>query len=78
MRVANIEALRQLIFNGYIKMISLGFTFTGSDCYGCWQNLVTKEIYVQHGESCFYKYDSIDDAKTEYKELGYQISFDLI
>lgn len=78
MRVTNIEALKQLIFDGYVKMIDLGFTLTGSDCYGCWQDLVTKQVYVQHTERLFYQYDSIEEAKNEYKELGYQISFDLI
>jgi len=78
MKVKNLESLKELIFNEDVVTIPLGFTYTGSDCYGCYQDLVTKEIYVRHSENSFYKYNSVEETIAEYKELGYLVSFNLL
>lgn len=52
--VTNVKHLQELIFNGYVKPIALGFTATGSDHYAVMQDLSTKEVYVKHTDNAYY------------------------
>lgn len=74
-KVTNLQNLKELIFNGYVDTIPLGFTYTGSDCYPCLQDKMTKQVYVKHTDESYYQYDNVEQAISEYKELGCQISY---
>ncbi len=77
MKVTNILHLKQLIFNEYVVIIPLAFTGTGADSYCVYQDRITKEVYIEHTDNCYYTYSTPEEAIQEYKGMGYQVSYDL-
>lgn len=73
-----LQQLKELIFNEAVTLTPLAFTLSGSDSYPVYMDRLTKQVYVHHTENNYYMYDSVEECKQDYKELGYQISYDMM
>lgn len=79
-----LQQLKELIFNEAVTLAPLAFTLSGSDSYPVYMDNLTKQghthkrVYVHHTENNYYMYDSIEECKQDYKELGYQISYGMM
>jgi|TARA_A100001518_G_C1227290_1_gene80751 hypothetical protein len=77
-----LQHLKELIFNEAVTLAPLAFTYSGSDEYPVYIDKVTKQghthkcVYVYHTANNYYMYDSVEECKQDYKEMGYQISYD--
>ena len=73
-----LQQFKELIFNEAVTLAPLGFTLSGGDEYPVYMDKVTKQVYVYHTANNYYMYDSVEECKQDYKEMGYQISYDML
>ena len=73
-----LQQLKELIFNEAVTLAPLAFTYSGSDSCPVYMDNLTKQVYVHHTANNYYMYDSVEECKQDYKEVGYQISYDLM